>query len=155
PTDSNGHGTHTMGTMVAAGDGTLDQPAVGVAPGARWVAAQGCGSTICTEGDLVGSAQWVLAPTALDGTNPRPDLRPMIVNNSWGGASGDPWYAGYTAAWRAAGIFPVFAAGNSGSASGQKCGTISSPGDYADVVSVGATDHSDSIAAFSLLGPTK
>ena len=114
PTDQSGHGTHTMGTLVGAGDGTLDQPAIGVAPGATWITAQGCEGDICTDADLIAAAQWLLAPTRLDGSAPRPDLRPMIVNNSWSGAGGQTWYAGYIAAWRAAGMFPVFAAGNTG-----------------------------------------
>ena len=34
-----------------------------------------------------------VAPTDLNGANPRPDLAPHIVNNSWGGpAANDPWY---------------------------------------------------------------
>jgi subtilisin family serine protease len=155
PIDRNGHGTHTMGTMVGLGNGTAAQPAIGVAPGARWIAAQGCDDAYCTEADLTASAQWILAPTRLDGRDPRPDLRPMIVNNSWGGAGGDNWYAGYTAAWRAAGIFPVFAAGNAQGGAEAYCGTIASPGDYPDVVAVGASDRNDAIARFSLLGPTR
>ena len=151
PQDDNGHGTHTMGTIVATGAGGA--PAVGVAPGARWIAAQGCGSYTCSESDLIDAAQWILAPTRLDGGQPRPDLRPMIVNNSWAGSGGSDWYAGYTAAWRAAGIFPVFAAGNAGGGITQVCGSIDSPADYADVVAVGATDQNDTIAGFSLLGP--
>lgn len=150
PNDQNGHGTHTMGTMVAAGKGSATQPAVGVAPGARWIAAQGCASVACSDLDLIDSAQWMLAPTALNGTNPRPDLRPMIINNSWADTGGNDWYAGYVAAWRAAGIFPVFAAGNTGSA----CGSINSPGDYADVFGVGATDERDIATWFSARGPT-
>ncbi len=151
PQDDSGHGTHTMGTIVASGAGGA--PAVGVAPGARWIAAQGCNSYACSESDLIGAAQWILAPTRLDGGQPRPDLRPMIVNNSWAGTGGSDWYAGYTTAWRAAGIFPVFAAGNAGGLAKQVCGSIESPGDYADVVAVGATDQNDAIAGFSLLGP--
>jgi subtilisin family serine protease len=151
PQDDNGHGTHTMGTIVANGAGGT--PTVGVAPGARWIAAQGCSAYTCNESDLIGAAQWILAPTRLDGGQPRPDLRPMIVNNSWAGTGGSDWYAGYTAAWRAAGIFPVFAAGNAGGGITQVCGSIDSPGDYADVVAVGATDQNDTIAGFSLLGP--
>lgn len=150
PNDPNGHGTHTLGTMVAAGSAASGLPGVGVAPGARWISAQGCASTSCSEIDLIASAQWMLAPTTLDGRDPRPELRPMIVNNSWSAGGNDDWYAGYTAVWRAAGIFPVFAAGNSGSA----CGTIGSPGDYPDVLGVGATDMRDLAASFSARGPT-
>lgn len=146
PNDENGHGTHTTGTMLGALTGGEQ---FGVAPGARWIAAQGCDGSFCTTSDLLGAAQWLLAPTNTDGVNPRPDLRPMIANNSWAGGSNDQWYAGFTAAWRAAGIFPVFAAGNGIGA----CGTIASPGDYADVVAVGATARNGSIASFSLRGP--
>jgi subtilisin family serine protease len=153
PSDLNGHGTHTMGTMVGRGNGTPGQPSVGIAPGSAWIAAEGCSSYSCTEADLIAAAQWMLAPTNLDGSQPRPDLRPMIINNSWAGSGGSNWYAGYTAAWRAAGIFPVFAAGNAGGGVGQVCGSIESPGDYADVVAVGATDQNDTLAGFSLLGP--
>jgi hypothetical protein len=152
PQDDNGHGTHTMGTIIASGAGGA--PAVGVAPGARWIAALGCNGSFCNEADLIRSAQWILAPTKLDGEQPRPDLRPMIVNNSWADTGGSDWYAGYTAAWRAAGIFPVFAAGNATGGITQVCGSIDSPGDYADVVAVGATDQHDTIAWFSLIGPT-
>jgi subtilisin family serine protease len=146
PTDQNGHGTHTIGTMVGRRAGGEQ---FGVAPGARWIAAQGCEGSFCNESDLIAAAQWILAPTDRNDRNPRPDLRPVIVNNSWAGGSDDPWYAGYTAAWRAAGIFPVFAAGNGAAL----CRSIASPGDYADVVAVGATNRSNAIASFSLRGP--
>jgi subtilisin family serine protease len=146
PADQNGHGTHTVGTMVGK---NADGEQFGVAPGARWIAAQGCEGSFCSESDLLAAAQWMLAPTDLNDRNPRPDLRPMIVNNSWAGGGNDPWYAGYTAAWRAAGIFPVFAAGNGTGV----CRSIASPGDYADVVAVGATNRSGEIASFSLRGP--
>jgi subtilisin family serine protease len=155
PTDNNGHGTHTIATIAGRGDGTAARPAVGVAPGAAWVAAQGCQDFLCSEFDLITAAQWLLAPTDLDGERPRPDLRAMVVNNSWGGQGGSDWYSGYTAAWRAAGMFPVFAAGNASSGLIQACGTISSPADYADVMAVGATDAGDRVAGFSLLGPTE
>ncbi|MCS6940072.1 MAG: S8 family serine peptidase, partial [Roseiflexus sp.] len=147
PTDQNGHGTHTIGTMVGR---LANGEQFGVAPGARWIAAQGCEGSFCNESDLIAAAQWILAPTDLNDRNPRPDLRPVIVNNSWAGGGNDSWYAGYTAAWRAAGIFPVFAAGNGAGA----CRSIASPGDYADVVAVGATNRSNTIASFSLRGPT-
>jgi subtilisin family serine protease len=154
PTDDNGHGTHTMATVAGRGAPATGQPAIGVAPGARWIAAAGCAGFACSEFDLIAAAQWLLAPTDLAGRNPRPDLRPMIVNNSWGGLGGNDWYAGYTAAWRAAGIFPVFAAGNADATRSQVCGSISSPGDYSEVVQVGASDAQDRIASFSLIGPT-
>jgi hypothetical protein len=153
PKDASGHGTHVLGTMVGVGNGSRAQPSIGLAPGATWIAANGCTEVFCAEEDLFLSAQWTLAPTRINGSEPRPDLRPMIINNSWGGPGNDDYYAGYTAAWRAAGIFPVFAAGNT-SAGDAGCGTVFSPGDYEDVVAVGASDQRDQIARFSLLGPS-
>ncbi len=152
PDDFGYHGTHTMGTMVARGDGSDTQPAVGVAPGSSWISARGCQTTFCSDINLMASAQWLLAPTDLEEENPRPDLRPHIVNNSWADSiGGNQQYAGYTTAWRAAGIFPVFAAGNG---ENRQCGTVASPGDYAHVVGVGATNQNDLIASFSSIGPS-
>jgi hypothetical protein len=153
PADRIGHGTHVLGTMVGKGNGTASQPAIGLAPGAQWIAAQGCESD-CSEGDLLAAAEWLLAPTDLQGNNPRPDLRPMVVNNSWGGASGNPWYSGYIAAWRAAGIIPVFAAGNVTINTSTVCGSVASPADDSQVIAVGALDHQNQIAPFSLRGPS-
>lgn len=151
PCDNAGHGTHTMGTMVG-GDGPGPfAPDIGVAPGARWIAAKGCEEFFCTEGSLLSAGQFILAPTDLAGQNPRPELRPDIVNNSWGGGPGDPFYADVVTAWRAAGIVPVFSAGNSG----PFCGSGGSPGDYLESFSVGATDIGDVIADFSSRGPSE
>ncbi|MTK00623.1 S8 family serine peptidase [Micromonospora sp. CP22] len=142
PCDNHDHGTHTMGTMVGD-DGAGNQ--IGVAPGARWIAAKGCESNSCSDASLLAAGQWVLAPTDAAGQNPRPDLRPDIVNNSWGGDGGDPWYQQTVTAWRAAGIFPVFSAGNDGPA----CGSAGSPGDYVNAYAVGAYDVNNNIAGFS------
>ena len=148
PGDNNGHGTHTVGTMVGA-DGT-SQP--GVAPAAQWIAAKGCGSSTCDSYDLLYAAEWMLAPYPIGGTagNGDPTRRPHVINNSWGGGGGDLWYQTAVQAWRAAGIFPAFAAGNAG----DEPGTIGSPGDYADSFASGATDSSDNITAFSSRGPS-
>ncbi len=151
PTASGSHGTHVMGTMVA---NPSDQPAMGVAPGARWIAARACSTFTCAQSEIIQAAQWMIAPTDLTGNHPRPDLRPHVLNNSWAfGAGGNPVYSGYTAAWQAAGIFTVFAVGNT-SSNLTECRSVASPGDYADVVGVGATDQSDRVAYFSRIGPT-
>jgi subtilisin family serine protease len=150
PCDNLYHGTHTVGTMVG-GDGpgpfTAD---IGVAPGAQWIAAKGCEGSSCTEEDLVSSGQWVLAPTDLAGLNPDPAKRPDVVNNSWSGPGGDPFFLPMVEAWRAAGIIPVFSAGNVG----PHCNTARSPGDYLEVIAAGATDENDLIAVFSSRGPS-
>jgi subtilisin family serine protease len=150
PCDNAGHGTHTMGTMVG-GDGPGPfTPDVGVAPGAKWIAAKGCEDFFCTEESLLSSGQFILAPTKLDGSDPDPSKRPDIVNNSWGSGPNDPFYLATVQAWRAAGIIPVFSSGNPGPG----CGDGGSPGDFLESFSVGATDVNDDIAEFSGRGPS-
>jgi Subtilisin-like serine proteases len=142
PCDNNGHGTHTMGTMVGD-DGAGNQ--IGVAPGARWIAAKGCEARTCSDASLLAAGQWVMAPTDLNGQNPRPDLHADVVNNSWGGGRGDDWYEQTIRAWRAAGIFPTFSAGNDGPG----CNTTENPGDYPDAYGVGSYDINNVISSFS------
>jgi subtilisin family serine protease len=145
PCDNAGHGTHTMGTIVGD-DGGDNQ--IGVAPGAKWIAAKGCEDLGCSYEALLASGQWVLAPTDPFGANPRPEARPNIVNNSWGGGSGDEFYREIVNAWIAAGIFPVFSNGNWG----PYCGSVGSPGDFPESYGVGAYDIGNNIAYFSSRG---
>lgn len=149
PSDLSGHGTHTMGTMVGGdGFGGFSED-IGVAPDAQWIAAKGCGSIFCSDVNLISSAQWIACPTKLDGTAPDCSKAPHIVNNSWGGGGGDAWYTSYVNSWLAAGIVPVFSAGNSG----PECLTMGSPGDYKFAIGVGATDSNEVLANFSSKGP--
>ncbi len=134
-----------MGTMVGD-DGDPGPNQIGVAPHAKWILAKGC----CLDTALISSGQWILAPTDSDGNNPRPDLRPDIVNNSWGGGSGDPFFQPEVQAWVAAGIFPAFSNGNEGPA----CGTAGSPGDLPETYAAGAFDQNGTIAGFSSRGPS-
>ncbi len=146
PTDDNGHGTHTMGTMVGD-DGGANQ--IGVAPGARWISANGC----CPSDEaLIASAQWMLAPTKVDGSAPDPAKRPDIINNSWGSTepSTDPFMEDILESWAASGIFGVWANGNLGT---QGCGSASSPGSRGINYSVGAYDAANQVAPFSGRGP--
>ncbi|MFE6760837.1 S8 family serine peptidase [Streptomyces sp. NPDC057689] len=146
PCDNNGHGTHTMGTMVA-------KNGLGVAPNAKWIAAKGCATDTCYDDELLEAGQWILAPTDHNGQNPRPDLAPNIVNNSWGNKdTSTPFYQDILAAWDAAGIFEAFAAGNDGD--GVTCSTTHPPGAQADSYGVGAYDVNGKIANFSGFGPS-
>lgn len=145
PCDNNNHGTHTMGTMVGAGG-------IGVAPGATWIAAKGCEGRSCSDSYLLLSGQWMLAPTDRNGQNPRPDLSPDIVNNSWGGSDDVLFYQDLIEAWNAAGIYEAFAAGNDGD--GVTCSTTHAPGGRGDVYGVGAYDANGKIANFSGFGPS-
>lgn len=145
PYDDNGHGTHTMGTIVGRNAGGSD---IGVAPLAQWIAckglnAQGSG----TSSQLLTCMQWVLDP---DG-NPSTDDAPDVVNNSWGTGPGCfRVFEPAVHAWLFAGIFPNFSAGNAGPGSR----TGGSPAVYPYSFAVGATDISDVIASFSSRGPS-
>ncbi|PWU45677.1 peptidase S8 [Micromonospora sp. S4605] len=143
PCDGDGHGTHTMGTMVGS-DGANQ---IGVAPEVRWIAANGC----CpSDAALVTSGQWMLEPTDLNGQNPDASKRPNIINNSWGTRlpSNDPFMEDVTLAWKESGIFGVFSNGNSGPG----CQTSGSPGSLVSNYSSGAYDVNNNIASFSARG---
>jgi len=150
PCDQNNHGTHTMGTMVGD-DGGSNQ--IGNAPGATWIAARGCEANTCSDGALMASWEWMVAPCALgdDPGDPScdPDQRPHVLNYSIGGPGGDPSDQPEVNAARAAGIVLAISAGNSGPGSN----TVGSPGDYCNVIGVGATDINDNIGSFSSRGP--
>ncbi|MFD6492354.1 S8 family serine peptidase [Streptomyces sp. NPDC060188] len=144
PCDNNGHGTHTMGTMVG-------KHGIGVAPNATWIAAKGCEASSCSDTNLLAAGQWILAPTDHTGRNPRPDLAPNIVNNSWGGGD-TTFYQDIVQSWNAAGIFEAFAAGNDGD--GVTCSTAHAPGSQETSYGVGAYDSTGTIASFSGFGPS-
>ncbi len=143
PCDNEGHGTHTMGTMVANDDQALPYIA-GMAPDATWIACLGCDAgNGCSDYALTTCGSWLVAPAG------DPDNRPNVVNNSWGGTpDGDPWYLTYVNNWRAAGIFPAFSAGNSG----PTCGSMGDPGSYQESFASAAHASNRAIAGFSSRG---
>jgi uncharacterized repeat protein (TIGR01451 family) len=147
PCDDNGHGSHTMGTEIGDDGGTNQ---IGVAPGAKWIAAYGC----CPDNAaLLEAQQWMVAPTDLNGNNPDPSKRPHALNQSWGGPGGSEIFTDVIASLRASGIFPSFSAGNYGGAAADGCGRLGSPGDTPLAFNVGATTSADAIASFSSRGP--
>ena len=68
PSDSHGHGTHTMGTMTGRSSTTFDT--VGVAWGAEWIACnainQGVGGEF--DNDVINAFQWFMNPDGNLGT---------------------------------------------------------------------------------------
>jgi subtilisin family serine protease len=142
--DQNGHGTHTMGTIVGGANG------IGVAPGASWMACKGCGTSSCTDFALIACGEWTLCPTDPDGiSNPQCGLAPVVSSNSWGSTESDPFYNEVIDSWIAADIVPVFANGNAG----PECNTTGSPSDY-DVVAVGSINNANALSTFSSKGPS-
>jgi len=152
PCDDNGHGTHTMGTMVGD-DGGENQ--IGMAPEARWIGCRNMLHGVGTPQTYIECYEWFVAPTDLDGANPRPDLAPQVIDNSWScpiseGCT-DPLVLLQTVQnVRAAGILTVHSSGNSG----PTCSTVNTPAAiYDESFTVGNTNSEDAISPSSSRGP--
>jgi hypothetical protein len=136
--DARGHGTN-VAEVVAS-----------MAPDVRLIAAR----VFSDGGRSTTSAvhrvfEWVLDP---DG-NPKTDDAPSAINGSWD--DGEPGqceteFDSDIAAVRAAGIVPVFAAGNGGPGAA----TGASPASAPAAVAVGSVSESDVVSVFSGRGPS-
>lgn len=146
PVDLSGHGTWTMGVMVGS---DVSGSSIGVAPDAQWIAVKmfnDAGSSTATA--IHQGYQWLLNP---DG-NPATADAPHIVNNSWTFAYPGCYldFEPDLQALRAAGILPVFAAGNGG----PYANTSYSPANNPSAFAVGAINNNSSIYGLSSRGPT-
>lgn len=156
PEACSSHGTHTVGTML--GDGGTERSQVGLAPAATWIALPGiCWNTMGggLQDDIGGlkAFQWILCPTDLTGDLESADCSkaPDVVNNSWGSANpAADTFRPIIRMLRAANIAPVFAAGNPFAGDG----SIGTPANAPEAITVGATDQYDSVAYFSGRGPS-
>jgi len=155
--DGNGHGTHVCGTIIGGHvSGPLYEMSwfwptqvgsydgnIGIAPGAKLYFAKvmndkGQGDF----NDILAGIQWLADP---DG---KPDTHDGVqtINMSLGASESVPEMRPYFKEITQTGVIVVVANGNSG----KKCG---SPADFPEVISIGATDSSDSRASFSSIGP--
>ncbi|TDL76201.1 peptidase S8, partial [Peribacillus frigoritolerans] len=152
PIDLHGHGTHVTGTMVGYDPETGTR--TGVAPGARWIAVNAFSENGALDTDLLKAGEWLLAPRDEKGT-PHPEMAPDIINNSWSSSSTlNDWFRSVVKAWEAAGITPVFAAGNDSEWTPVGPGSITNPANYPEAIAVGSTDTANRISWFSLRGPS-
>jgi subtilisin family serine protease len=145
PTDVNGHGTWTMGVMVGRDAGGTS---IGMAPQASWIAVKIFNDkNVATTSAIHLGFQWLLNPDGNLQTSDAPD----VVNNSWTmSAPGcDLSFEPDLQALVAAGITPVFAAGNYGPGGS----TSASPANNPSAFAVGATDDNDAIYWLSSRGP--
>lgn len=153
PWDGHGHGTHVTGIMVGD-DGGDNQ--IGVAPGAKTIHCKNMNNAgTGFDATVIECLEWDLAPWDLNGANPRPDLAPDAVNNSWGYSGGaQRQFRDEIQALQAAGILVEVSAGNQGPA----CSTTNSPGDYAEVLTTGSVAHTTvfpgTLSASSSRGPS-
>jgi subtilisin family serine protease len=135
-----------MGIMVG---GETGGTAIGLAPQASWIAVKifndqgGSNATAIHQG-----YQWLLDP---DGDPATADA-PHVINNSWTFSypSCDLEFELDIASLRAAGILPVFAAGNGG----PNFETSYSPANNPSAFAVGATDNNNQLYGFSSRGPS-
>ena len=148
PCDNNNHGTHTMGTMVGDDGGTNQ---IGVAPGARWIAAKGCETNTCSDAALLASG--AMGSRADRPERPEPATRPAAGHRQQ--LLGrrrriDPWYQaiGASLARRRA------SSRRSRTATpARRAGRSDSPGDYPESYSAGAFDINNVIAASPAAAP--
>lgn len=150
PTDTGGHGTHTLATVLGQ--------QVGVAPDATWFACANLPRNLGSPAKYLACLQFMFAPFPLDGDPLRdgdPGRAAHVLNNSWGCPAD---FEGCSAtlmtpavqALRSGGIFVVASAGNEGPA----CSTLDSPlAIHEGVLTVGASDAAGNLAAFSSTGP--
>jgi serine protease AprX len=154
PCDDNGHGTHTIGTMVGD-DGGGNQ--VGVAPEAQWIGCRNMIGGVGTPARYTECLQWLVAPTDVNGKNPDPSKAPDVSSHSWGCTASEGCSAQVnlqTAVENVvrAGIMVVAAAGNEG----PNCGTIKDPPGTLDAAfTVASTTSSDAMSSFSSRGPVQ
>ena len=126
-TDPDGHGTHTAATIAGRGVGNRH---VGVAPGAQLLGA------IVIEGGnaiarVLGGIDWALGE----------GMRVLSLSLGFRGWWDD--FVPIMAVLRSRNVLPVIAVGNEGA------GNSRSPGNYPNVLSVGAMDENGGIANFS------
>jgi bacillopeptidase F len=148
PYDADGHGTQTMGIIVG---GSAGGTAIGVAPGAKWIAVKIFNDVGNSSLSIIHQGfQWLLDP---DG-NPDTDDAPDVINNSWGlsGTENQCFLEFETdlQILKSAGIAVVFSAGNSG----PNPSTSISPANNPGVISIGSVDHSSNIDNQSSRGPS-
>ena len=152
PADIGGHGTHTLGSILGK--------SVGVAPGAEWMACANLARNLGNPAYYLTCMQFMLAPYPQQGDpfeDSKPELGANVLNNSWGcpDVEGcDPeTFSEAVAAMRAAGVFVVVSAGNSGY---ESCGSVSAPpAIYEQVYTVGAINSNGMLSAFSSMGPVE
>lgn len=144
-----GHGTWVTGIIVAGNSSGND---IGVAPGAQFIAAKAFSMGGGTGTSTLSAMQWMLDPD--DDGNPSTGQEhvPHVVNNSWNGGTTYSYWRTAVSNWVAAGIFPVFSAGNT-QVFPAPPSSVQSPADYPESFGVGYVNDADLIGDYSGRGP--
>lgn len=147
PYDATGHGTSVMGVILG---GDAGGTAIGVAPGARWIAVKIFNDAGVAAFSVIHAGyQWLLDPDGSRETDDAPD----VVNNSWGfdqnAGQCVPGLEADIHLLRVSGIAASYSAGNGG----PLASTSVSPANYPEAFAVGAVDALRNVALFSGRGP--
>lgn len=153
PCDDNSHGTHTVGTMI----GETADHAIGMAPEAQWIGCRNMEQGNGAPSTYIECFEFFLAPYDLNGKNPKPEMAPHVINNSWYCSLEEgcdttvfPIMELVVENLRKSGVVVVVSAGNDGAA----CNTLRHvPAIYEGSFSVGAFHPDNHISNFSSNGP--
>ncbi|MER3554159.1 MAG: peptidase S8 [Meiothermus sp.] len=137
PTDTNGHGTHTAGTIAAAANG---QGVVGVAPEAKLMILKGLGFFGGTNFMLVRALKYAA------------DCGAKVANNSWGGGQKTKAFKDVLEYGTAKGTTYVFSSGNSFRDGNRPSSPVVYSTEVAGVIGVGATSPNNVRTGFSSTG---
>jgi subtilisin family serine protease len=149
PYDVVGHGTHTLATILGN--------TVGIAPDAEFIACVNLERNLANPALYLECMQFMMAPFTMMNNNPfkgYPERGAQVLNNSWGcppieGCDANALLPAVDAL-RAAGIFVVASAGNSG----PTCSSVDNPlAIYDGAFTVGAVNRSGEVTEFSSRGP--
>lgn len=138
PTDTNGHGTHTAGTVAAAANNI---GVVGVAPEAKLLIVKGLTYFGGTAYMLTRALKYVA------------DCGAKVSNNSWGGSQKSKAFEDVLKYGTAKGHIYVFAAGNSFDTGNPPSDPVRNSTTLAGVIGVGAMSANNLRTAFSSSGP--
>ena len=144
--DGHGHGTSVLSQAVGGNPGGR---LVGIAPGARWAAALGNWKNYYSRSRMTLAADWVLRVAW-----------PDVVVNAWSHDEGEcsEFDRAFIDAWKAAGIFVVYPAGNAGPNPSTGESPAQLAGIFPDggpVFSVAALAPSGVVHALSSRGPSR
>lgn len=128
--DRNGHGTHCTGTV-----GAID-PRIGVASGFQLYHGKGLGDSGSGGGGLIDAMDWCISEGC------------EILSCSWGGGGQDMEWERRFRAMADAGVWPIFAGGNSG----PNTPDTDWPGRSQNLINVAALNQDSTPASFSSAG---